>query len=147
LVSTCPPGDEEILRYRSNVQGRRVDGFIILRTRKKDRRIDYLCQSKFPFVAFGRTEGPCNFPFVDEDSEFGMKLIVDHLVKIGYRRLGFIAAPDELMFTYYRNKGFLENLAKNGLPQDDQLFRIGDLTQKKSLRSHLLQTQLWPVTI
>ena len=31
----------------------------------------------FPFVAFGRTEGPCNFPFVDEDSEYGMHLIVD----------------------------------------------------------------------
>lgn len=50
LVSTCPPGDEELLRYQSSVQGRRVDGFIILRTRKNDRRINYLCQNNFPFV-------------------------------------------------------------------------------------------------
>ncbi len=130
LVSTCPPGDEELLRYQSNVQGRRVDGFIVLRTRRQDHRIEYLCQANFPFVAFGRTEGPCEFPFVDEDSEYGMHLIVNHLATAGYRRIGFIAAPEELMFTYYRNKGFQESLEEHNLQVDKGLITIGDLTQR-----------------
>jgi LacI family transcriptional regulator len=130
LVSTCPPGEEELLRYQFSVQGRRVDGFIILRTRCKDPRIEYLCQVDFPFVAFGRTEGPCDFPFVDEDSEYGMHLIVEHLAKLGCHRIGFIAAPEELMFTTYRNKGFLESLEKHDIPVDENLISTGDLTQR-----------------
>jgi LacI family transcriptional regulator len=130
LVSTCPPGDEELLRYQSSVQGRRVDGFVVLRTRRHDPRIEYLCQASFPFVAYGRTEGPCDFPFVDEDSEHGMHLIVEHLAKSGYRRIGFISAPEELMFTFYRNKGFQESLEKHGLPVDEDLITTGDLTQR-----------------
>ncbi len=130
LVSTCPPGDEELLRYQSSVQGRRVDGFIVLRTRRQDSRIEYLCQANFPFVAFGRTEGQCAFPFVDEDSEYGMHLIVDHLAKLGRQRIGFIAAPEDLMFTFYRNKGFLENLEEHNIPIDDNLIATGDLTQR-----------------
>ena len=130
LVSTCPPGDEELLRYQSSVQGRRVDGFIVLRTRRQDSRIEYLCQANFPFVAFGRTEGQCEFPFVDEDSEYGMHLIVEHLAKLGRQRIGFIAAPEDLMFTFYRNKGFLESLEAYSIPIDENLITTGDLTQR-----------------
>jgi LacI family transcriptional regulator len=130
LVSTCPPGNEELTRYQSSVQGRRVDGFIVLRTRRQDPRIEYLCQVEFPFVAFGRTEGPCTFPFVDEDSDYGMHLIVEHLAKLGYRRIGFIAAPEDLMFTFYRNKGFLESLEEYHIPIDNNLITAGDLTQR-----------------
>ncbi len=42
--------------YRRIVQGRRVDGVILVRTRCQDERIAYLVQQGFPFVAFGRTE-------------------------------------------------------------------------------------------
>lgn len=130
LVSTCPPGDEEMRRYQSSVQGRRVDGFIVLRTRRVDARIEYLCEVDFPFVAFGRVEGECNFLLVDEDSEYGMRLIVDHLVKLGYRRIAFIAAPEELMFTHYRNKGFFDGLDEHQLTIEDELIVTGDLTQR-----------------
>jgi len=117
LVSTCPPGDEELSRYQYAVQGRRVDGFIILRTRRRDQRIEYLCKVDFPFVSFGRTGGSCDFPFVDEDSEYGMHLIVEHLAKSGHRRIGFISAPEDLMFTFYRNKGFIESLKEHNIPE------------------------------
>ena len=34
------------------------------------------------------------------------------------------------MFTYYRNKGFLESLEEHSLPVDDKLITTGDLTQR-----------------
>jgi DNA-binding LacI/PurR family transcriptional regulator len=55
---------------------------------------------------------------------------VDHLVKLGYQRIGFIAAPEELMFTYYRNKGFQESLEKHNIPFHTSLVTSGDLTQR-----------------
>ena len=134
LLSTCPPGDEEIDTYRTILKGRRVDGFVIVRTRRTDPRIDFLCEMGFPFASFGRIAGDCNFPYVDEDSEHGMHLIVDHLIKIGHTRIGFIAAPEDLMFAEYRINGFLDGLKQRGIPIDESLIVTGDLTQRGGYR-------------
>jgi len=40
LVSTRQPGDQELQAYQFNVQSHRVDGFIVVRTRREDARID-----------------------------------------------------------------------------------------------------------
>ncbi len=134
LVSTCPPGERELAIYQTNVQGRRVDGFVIVRTRQKDARIEYLCRVNFPFVAFGRIEGYCKFPFVDEDGEHGMHEIVDHLVNNGLTRIGFIGAPTDLMFAKYRLKGFLDSLIRHNIAIDDSLMVTSDLTQQGGYR-------------
>ena len=130
LLSTCPPGDKEMEIYQDKVQTRRVDGFVIVRTRRQDTRIEYLCKTHFPFVAFGRTENACNFSYVDEDSEIGMRLIIDHLYNQGFRRLGLIAAPDDLMFAKLRLNGYLNRIKTNHFPQDESLIVTGDLTQR-----------------
>ncbi|MEA3350855.1 MAG: LacI family DNA-binding transcriptional regulator, partial [Chloroflexota bacterium] len=71
LVSTRSPGEEELQTYRSKVQSDSVDGFIVVRTRRQDARIRYLCNENFPFAAFGRTENACAYSYIDEDSEHG----------------------------------------------------------------------------
>lgn len=130
LVSTHAPGDEEIEAYCAAVQGRRVDGFILVRTRREDARIECLQDTNFPFVAFGRAENRSDFPFVDEDSTLGMKLVTEHLASLGHKRIACIAPPPELMFARYRLQGFHEGLAQAGLPSDDELILVGDLTQR-----------------
>ena len=149
LVSTQPPGEQELDAYKRLVKGRRVDGFIIVRTRCEDARIEYLCKAEFPFVAFGRTAGPCDFPYVDEDSEYGMRLIVDHMINLGYRSLSFLAAPDDLMFAQFRLKGFLDGLKVHNLPQDEATIITGDLTQRGGYRQAnvLLDSPVPPVAI
>lgn len=129
MVSTRQPNEQEMEAYRLNVQGRRVDGFIVVRTRCEDPRIQYLRQVGYPFVAFGRTRGDLDFPFVDEDSEYGMQLIADHLVGFGHHRIAGISAPAELTFTAQRLLGITKGLAKHGIALDDELIRESDLTQ------------------
>ena len=130
LVSTRPPGEAELLAYRHMVQGRRVDGLVVVRTRRHDDRIEYLRSVQFPFVSFGRVEGKLDFPFVDEDGVLGMKLVADHLVELGHRRIACIASPPELMFSQYRLDGLISRLDELGVPLDPDLMRIGDLTQR-----------------
>jgi LacI family transcriptional regulator len=130
LVSTHPPGEEELKTYRRKVNSYLVDGFIIVRTRRKDPRIEYLCQEQFPFVAFGRTENACNFPYLDEDSELGMRLIAHHLADLGHQRIAIISAPEELMFSHFRLKGFKDGLKEKGIHLDESMMVIGDLTQR-----------------
>jgi DNA-binding LacI/PurR family transcriptional regulator len=130
LVSTHAPGEEELVAYRAAIHGRRVDGFILVRTRRKDARVECLQEANFPFVTFGRVEGDLDFPFVDEDGSYGMKLVIEHLVSLGHHRIACLAPPPELMFAHYRLQGFMDALAEAGLSVDDALIHVGDLTQR-----------------
>ena len=130
LVSTRTPGEEEERAYLKNIRSRRVDGFIIVRTRRHDPRILILREHNYPFAVFGRVEGDNDFPLVDEDGESGIKLVVEHLIKRGHTRLAFIAAPPDFMFAFYRLNGFIKTLEAHGLPVDSTLIREGDLTQR-----------------
>ncbi len=129
LVSTQSPGEAEMQTYRMHIQSGRVDGFIIVRTRRQDARIQYLRQIDFPFVAYGRTEGPLDFPYVDEDSELGIRMITAHLLELGHRCLAHISGPNSLNFAHQRLKGMQTELARWGLSLDPKLQREGDLTQ------------------
>ncbi len=130
LVSTQAPGADEIDAYRRKVQGRQVDGFIVVRTRRQDARIDYLRQAGVPFVVFGRTEGMLDFPFVDEDGVLGMRLMAGHLARLGYRRIACIAPPAELMFAHFRLQGLREGLAEHGVALEESQVYHSDLTQR-----------------
>ncbi len=134
LVATRPPGEEELDAYIRNIQSRRVDGFIIVRTRRNDPRITLLQEHNYPFAVFGRTEKHNNFPLVDENSELGMQLVVNHLVEQGHKRIGYIAAPEDLMFAQYRWQGFKTTLAAHKLPLNPAWVMRGDLTQRSGKR-------------
>jgi len=130
LVATRTPGEEEEAAYLKNIRSRRVDGFIIVRTRRQDARISILLAHHYPFASFGRVEGDNYFPLVDEDCELGIRLVIDHLLKLGHRRLACIAAPSNLMLAHYRLRGFISGLEAHDLTVDHNLIIEGDLTQR-----------------
>lgn len=131
LVSThAPDSDREREAYERAARGGWVDGLIVVRTRENDARIETLCAHQFPFVAFGRTDGDCEFPYVDEDGDAGMRLVVQHLIDLGHRHIGFIAPPAGLMFGRYRLRGFYSTMADNSLDVPSNLVVEGDMTQR-----------------
>jgi LacI family transcriptional regulator len=133
LVATRAPGSAEMETYIATVRAHRVDGLIVVRTRRKDLRIEWLRASRFPFVSFGRVEpddGELDFPYVDEDGEYGMRLVVEHLAALGHRRLACIAPPEELNFTRHRLAGVRSAWAALGLAPADLRIATGDLTQR-----------------
>ncbi|MGC8782532.1 MAG: substrate-binding domain-containing protein, partial [Anaerolineae bacterium] len=117
------------------VQSRQVDGFVIVRTRRQDARVRYLSEIGFPFVAFGRTEGELSFPFVDVDGTQGMRLIAEHLIGLGHRRIACLAPPPDLLFAEHRLIGLRQALADHGLELPDDLVVLGDLTQKSGYQA------------
>lgn len=131
LVSTHAPDSEgEQKAYLRAARGGWVDGLIVVRTRENDARIELLCEKKFPFVAFGRTDCELDFPYVDEDSEAGMRLLVQHFVDLGHKRIGFISPPAGLMFGRYRLLGYYQTMAQKGLDVRPEWVVEGDMTQQ-----------------
>jgi DNA-binding LacI/PurR family transcriptional regulator len=150
LVSThAPDSEDELMAYNRAVRGGWVDGLIVVRTREDDARINLLCEHRFPFVAFGRTNCDINYPFVDEDGAAGMRSLVQHFIDLGHRRIAFIAPPPGLMFGRYRRIGYTETMARNGLESDPDWVVNGDMTQQGAVEAveQLLQLKPRPTAI
>ncbi|RKX80828.1 MAG: LacI family transcriptional regulator [Spirochaetes bacterium] len=130
LVGTSPEGEGELEAYKRIVAGGRVDGVVITRTKEDDKRVDYLLKVHTPFVLLGRVFNKPNVPYIDIDSKNGIKLLTEHLLKLGHRKIGFITSPEELVFSRYRNEGYREALKKYGIKYDASIVKIGDLTQE-----------------
>lgn len=121
LAVVTNAGDDECATYRKYIRSRRTDGFIVMRTKLQDERIEFLRDDGFPFVAFGRTGSDNDFHFVDEDGAAGIRLAVDHLVALGHRRLAFIAEPLYLTKASHRLQGFRDGLHAHDLPCEPDL--------------------------
>lgn len=131
LVSVHAPGsDAERAAYQRAASGGWVDGLFVVRTRVEDERITMLCDSNFPFVAFGRTNSTCDFACIDEDSVAGVRSLVNHFVEQGHSRIAFVGPPRYLMFGHYRTEGFRQAMAEHGLSVPEAWIVEGDMTQK-----------------
>jgi LacI family transcriptional regulator len=134
--------------YRRKVYSRRVDGMLVVRTRRHDPRIDFLLEAGFPFVAFGRSEGK-DYPWVDVDGVDGLRQAVDHLAGLGHRLFAYLSAPLDLLFGTLRLQGFRQGMEGHGLPIEERWIVTGDLTQRKGyqLAGELLDQPQRPTAI
>ena len=146
MVSAHAPDSEgERQAYERAARGNWVDGLIIVRTRVDDPRIKRLSQEQCPFVAFGRTECEFDYPYVDEDSQTGMSLLVQHFVDLGHRHIAFITPPVAFMFGRYRLQGYYQTMAANGLFVQPEWVVQGDLTQRGGAEKAELLLNLKPL--
>lgn len=98
------------------VQGRRVDGIVLLYSRIDDKIMQYLIEQDFPFVLIGK---PQNFAqeitYIDNDNYSAGKDAADYLINLGHRQIAFIGGNPDLMVTKERLSGFKEALKNAGL--------------------------------
>ncbi len=118
---TAREGADELEAYKRLVEGRRVDGVIVARTRRTDDRISYLLDRGFPFVAHGRTEESRPYPFLDMDGTYGIKIACKRLIGLGHRRIGYIGVDESFSFAAYREQGYREALEEASVPFDEGL--------------------------
>lgn len=116
LVMTARPGTEELRAYRHLIEGRRVDGLLLARTRRDDPRIRYLLDHGVPFVAHGRCEETRPYAYLDIDGAAACQAATQRLIEFGHRRIGLINAAPYYMFAHYREQGWRAALQAAGLP-------------------------------
>ena len=115
LVTTARPGADETRAYRHLVEGRRVDGIVLARTRRHDERISYLLDQGFPFVAHGRSEEARPFSYVDIDGAAACRGATERLIGFGHRCIGLLNAPPLYMYAHFREAGWRAALLAAGL--------------------------------
>lgn len=134
LAFPVPSVDREIEVYEDLVEGGRVDGLVLSATNVDDQRVEYLQQRDLPFVAFGRSGGTWDYPWVDVDGEAGVALAIHHLVELGHRRIGFLAWPEGSLSGRYRYRGYARGLEEAGIAYDPDLVVRVDHAEREGRR-------------
>lgn len=132
---------------------RRVDGIIYASARIGDPALPLLTQAGVPAVLMNRVDlrDPdfATRDYVVVDNARGAFLGVEHLVRLGHRRIGVIAGRRDLSTGVGRLAGVRRALRQFGIPSDPQLVRSGEYRRDASYAAclHLLKLRQRPTAI
>lgn len=103
------------------VQGRRVDGIILLYSKTDDKLMKYLLDEQFPFTVVGRPQQNAEHTtYVDNDNIYITKQVTDYLIQNGHRKIAFIGTNMDLVFTIDRMEGYKQSLSAAGIPFNEK---------------------------
>jgi LacI family transcriptional regulator len=120
--------------YERIIRGRHVDGVIIASSVVEDPIVERLQLDGFPFVLVGRNPR-LNVSFVDVDNLSAAKDAVHHLIEHGYRRIGSIVGPPNMIASIDRYAGYVTALQESGRPVDRSLSAEGNFTRRGGYRA------------
>ena len=104
---------EDVIRM---VQGKRVDGVILLHSLVEDRVVSYLKELDFPFVLIGKPfKESKSINYVDNDNFRASQKATEYLINMGHNRVAFIGGSFDLVVTIDRLEGYTNALTKKGI--------------------------------
>ncbi|MGL4819220.1 MAG: LacI family DNA-binding transcriptional regulator [Bacilli bacterium] len=108
LYLTTGESEEEILDdVIKMVQGKRVDGLIVLYSRENDPVLDYLVDTKFPFVLIGKPHHPsARIPYIDNDNYRASRELTDYVIGLGHKHIAFVGGSLAYVVTQDRLRGY-----------------------------------------
>ncbi|GAA0464356.1 LacI family DNA-binding transcriptional regulator [Alkalibacillus silvisoli] len=125
LYLTTGATEEEVYNeVVSMVQGKRVDGIILLYSKENDKTLDYLASSSFPFTIVGRPSINQNqFTYVDNNNVQNSKEAVGHLIELGHKKIAFVGGSLDFVVSQDRLTGYKQALKEAGIQhQEDYIF-------------------------
>ena len=112
--------------YHELFSRNQVAGFLLADTVGDDPRVEMLLDEDIPFVTFGRANDEWDFCWVDVDGQYGLRMVVEHLLQQGHRRIGFITWPEGSQSGAFREAGYRQALEGCGLEPDPQWIVRGE---------------------
>lgn len=110
-------------RYLSVLMARRVDGLIILANSLsfETELLSVLESRKIPSVILGREPGTDALNWVATDHEVGTQQALEHLYKLGHRKIAFIRGPKMIVDSHHQWSGICSFAVGAGLELDSRL--------------------------
>jgi LacI family transcriptional regulator len=121
------PATEEEL-YRRHVRSGHLDGVIVASTRMDDPLIATLLDDGVPLILVGR-HPDSRAGYVDVDNVSASRMAVEHLIRLGHRRIATITGPLSMASGEDRLTGYCQALAAHRIPVEEALIVEGDFTE------------------
>jgi DNA-binding LacI/PurR family transcriptional regulator len=111
------------------LRSRDIEGLIMSVVTSDDRALDYLYENGCPFVL----TGPINYSrpvnYVTVDNKEGGKIAVEHLIKLGHRKIGYIQGNPESYINFLRLEGYKKALFSHKIELNAQYVFSEDLKE------------------
>ncbi|WP_010647741.1 LacI family DNA-binding transcriptional regulator [Oceanobacillus massiliensis] len=102
------------------VQGKRVDGVIVLYSKKDDKVVPYLLKQNIPFVVIGKPVSESNrIMYVDNDNIQAAREATEYLIEHGHRHISFIGEDPAFQVIQDRITGYREALRAYGIEENE----------------------------
>lgn len=124
LLMTPESGETRALDL---LRSRKIDGVILLASRRQDPLLPLLRKGGYPYVLVGRTEEEEDF-WVNNDNIDASCRAVQHLIRLGHRRIGLITGPRDFLVSLDRQQGYIQALEQANLPRERGLELEADFT-------------------
>lgn len=148
LVFAPAAPDDDLSGYRDLLSTMTVDAFVLTQTHHDDPRLAFLAERGTPVVSFGRPWGAeDDHHWVDVDGAAGTELAVDHLVRLGHRRIGFLGWPRGSDVGDDRREGWARALRRHGLEPGPSATAREDLAQARTRAGDLLEGAQRPTAL
>lgn len=110
--------EAEILdAVRSMSRSGKVDGFIVLYSKKEDPVIDYLFNEGLLYILIGKATQYTNQTiYIDNDNLLAGREAAEYLYQLGHRRIAYLGSDSSLMFSADRKAGYQLALTSHQLP-------------------------------
>lgn len=117
------------------VKGRRVDGVILLQSRRNDPIVNFLQGESFPFVLIGHYTEDESILCVDNDNVQAAFDATEHLIAQGHERIGFVSGPPNLTVSQDRLEGFRQAMDSHGFRVQPEWIVEGEFLQESGYRA------------
>lgn len=105
-----------------------VDGMIVTADRHHQAMVETLIANQIPLVLIGEPEDRSKISYVDTDNVAGGYMATKHLIDVGYRRIGIIAAQVNKS-SDLRLEGYRRALNDHSIKVDKRLMAYGNFSQ------------------
>ncbi|TYR79552.1 LacI family transcriptional regulator [Priestia megaterium] len=120
-MSTGETEEEIFTEVVQMVQGRRVDGLVLLYSKVDDQILTYLQEHNVPFVVVGKPFKHSDvITYVDNDNFKAGKEATEYLLDLGHERIAFIGGSLQLVVTIDRLTGYDKAIQSANLPYRDE---------------------------
>lgn len=114
----------------------RFDGLLIISMPVNDTQVKQLIKNKVPTVLVDSQHPKLNR--INMDDKAGGKMMTNHLIKLGHRKIGFLSSylenPLQFSSTIYRFQGYCEALREAGIDLNPKYQREGEHGRKEAMR-------------
>jgi len=104
------------------LKSRDVDGIILSSADVDEKVLDYLYDTNTSFVLMGPVQYKHPINYVSVDNLEGVRMAVDHLIKLGHRRIAYVTGSYDNYLNQQRYEGYKKALSSKGIPIKRELY-------------------------
>jgi len=106
---------DEFNYYKKLIEVDLADKFVFYRTKRNDKRINFLTKNKINFVTWGRSASKTNYAWIDMDNEKSINILMERLVSFGHKKIALLNVHKSFNYGYQRKQAYENFHIKNNL--------------------------------